>query len=154
MNTVESMQKRFTLLNQNQDGFSLIEMLIVITLMAVAGVTITTQLFKRLEEGRVSTTKTQIRQLGLVLDDFRRVCGFYPTQEQGLEALIKPPVGRECKNYDPEGFLKEKKVPQDPWGTPYSYESDGSKYVLKSLGADRKEGGDNYDKDITSENLD
>lgn len=136
---------------RNERGFSLIEMLIVMALMALVGTFVATNVIRKYDQAKVDAAKIQIKQVGVILDDFRRVCGFYPTMEQGLEALIKPPAGRECKNYDPEGFIKDKKVPQDPWGNEFNYTSDGNKYTLKSLGADGKEGGDGFDKDISSD---
>ena len=72
-----------------------------------------------------------------------------------MDALIqKPTAGRECKNYDPEGYIKGKKVPKDAWTNEFIYSSDGNKYELKSLGNDSKEGGENFDKDISSDDLD
>ena len=136
---------------QSQSGFSLIEMLIVIALMALVGTFVATNVIRKFDKAKVDATKIQIKQLGVILDDFRRVCGFYPTTEQGLDALIKAPAGRECKNYDPEGFIKEKKVPKDAWNNDFIYESDGNKYTLKSLGRDNKAGGDDLDADLSSD---
>jgi len=136
---------------KNHEGFSLIEMLIVIALMALVGTFVAQNVIGKYEAAKVDAAKIQLRELGRVLDDFRRVCGFYPTQEQGLDALIKPPVGRECKNWDP--FIKDSKVPQDPWGNDFEYTSDGNKYVIKSFGADGKPGGEKYDKDISTDDL-
>lgn len=134
-----------------ESGFSLIEMLIVIALMAMVGTFVATNLFRRYDEAKVNATKVQIRQLGVILDDFRRVCGFYPLTGDGLQALITKPSSRECKNYDPEGFIKDKHVPKDAWDNDFFYESDGSKYIMRSFGADKKEGGDGFDKDINSD---
>jgi general secretion pathway protein G len=136
-------------------GFTLTEMLIVIAIIALLGTFVTQNLIGKLSRAKADTTKTQIRQVGVILDDFRRECGFYPTTpDQGLEALIsKPTAGRECKNYDPEGYIKGKKLPRDGWDNDFIYESDGNKYLLKSLGNDGKEGGEGFDKDITSDDL-
>jgi len=134
-----------------KSGFSLIEMLIVIALMALVGTFVATNVMRKFDLAKVDAARIQIKQLGVILDDFRRVCGFYPTTEQGLDALIKAPAGRECKNYDPEGFIKDKKVPKDPWNNDFIYESDGTKYVLKSLGRDGKVSGSDTDSDISSD---
>jgi len=154
---IRSWQLRNARLARHADdaaGFSLIEMLIVIALMALVGTFVVGNVMRKYDQAKVDAARIQIRQLGTILDDFRRVCGFYPSTEQGLEALIKPPVGgRECKNYDPEGFIKDKKVPTDPWGNLFVYESDGNKYVIKSLGSDQKPGGEGFDKDISSDDL-
>jgi general secretion pathway protein G len=134
-------------------GFTLIEMMIVMAIIALIAGFVGTKVIRRYDESRVNATRIQIRQLGVILDDFRRVCGAYPTTEQGLDSLVKAPTaGRLCKNYDPEGFIK--KVPQDAWNNDFVYVSDGSKYTIKSLGADGKEGGEGFDKDISSDDLD
>lgn len=136
-----------------QAGFTLIEMMIVMAIIALIAGFVGTKIMRRFDEAKVSSTKIQIKQLSVILDDFRRVCGFYPTTEQGLDALVKAPTGgRQCKNYDPEGFMK--RVPQDAWNRDFVFISDGNKYVIKSLGADGKEGGDGIDKDISSDDVD
>lgn len=137
--------------NTKTAGFSLIEMLIVIALMALVGTFVASNVIRKFDKAKVDATQIQIKQLGVILDDFRRVCGFYPTTDQGLDALIKAPGGRECKNYDPEGFIKEKKVPKDAWNNDFVYESDGNHYVLKSLGRDGKPDGSDLDADISSD---
>jgi len=139
--------------NIRQAGFTLTEMLIVIALIGVIMTLVSSNIIGKFNSAKVDTTKIQMRQLGVILDDFNRVCGFYPTTDQGLEALVKAPSGRECKNYDPAGFIKDGKVPKDGWGNDFLYESEGSKYKLSSLGADNKVGGEGNDKDLASDDL-
>jgi len=136
-----------------QEGFTLIEMLVVFALIGLIATFVGGNLISKLNSSKVDATKIQMRQLGVLLDDFNRVCGFYPNTEQGLEALIKAPAGRECKNYDPEGFIKNGKLPKDAWDNPFLYESDGRKYRITSLGADNKPGGDGNDKDLNSDDI-
>ncbi|OFZ53492.1 MAG: type II secretion system protein GspG [Bdellovibrionales bacterium RIFOXYC1_FULL_54_43] len=128
-------------------------MMIVVAIMGLIMGIIGLNVTKRFDESRVNSTKIQIKQLGVILQDFRRVCGFYPTTEQGLDALIKAPAGRECKNYDPEGFLSSKKLPKDAWGNDFAYMSDGNKFTIKSLGSDAAEGGTGVSADINSDDL-
>lgn len=130
-------------------GFTLIEMMIVLAIIALVMGFVGTNVIRKYDESRVQSTKIQMKQLATILQDFRRVCGFYPAGEQGLDALVKAPVGRTCKNYDPEGFVK--KVPQDAWNNDFLYESDGNKFKITSYGADGKPGGEGFDKDITSD---
>ena len=138
---------------KNEEGFTLVEMLIVIALIGMIGTFVVSNLSSKFVRAKVDATKIQIKQLGVILDDFKRECGFYPTTDQGLDALINKPAGRECKNYDPEGYLKGKKLPKDGFGNDFIYESDGNKYMLKSLGNDGKEGGEGVDKDISSDDV-
>lgn len=139
-NLRKSFQKRISTHSKSHSkGFTLIEMMIVVAIIAMIMGLVGTNVIRKFDEARVNATKIQIRQLGNALDDFRRVCGYYPTTDQGLNALIQAPSGgRQCKNYDPEGFLKGKKVPQDSWNNDYIYESDGNKYSIKSMGPEGK----------------
>ena len=139
--------------NKKTAGFTLTEMLIVIALIGLIMTFVSGNIIGKFNSAKVDSTKIQMKQLGVILDDFNRVCGFYPTTDQGLDALIKAPSGRECKNYDPAGFIKGSKVPKDGWGNDFIYESDGSKFKITSLGGDNKAGGDGNDKDITSDDL-
>ena len=136
-------------------GMSLIEILIALTLLALAGTFITGKVFENLQEGKIKAAKIQIKNLGDRLEDFRRHCGFYPETTQGLDALVsKPTSGRECKKYAPGGYIKDNKIPLDPWDNEFEYESDGKKYVIKSLGSDGQEGGEDLaDKDILSTDI-
>lgn len=146
--------KPFTQTIANSKAFTLTEMLIVIALIALLGTFVAQNVTSKFNQSKVKTTKIQIKQVGVVLDDFKRECGFYPTTEQGLKALIeKPSEGRECKNYDPEGYIKGRALPKDGFGNDFDYTSDGHKYVIKSLGSDAKDGGEGLDKDISSEDV-
>lgn len=137
-----------------QAGFTLTEMLIVVALIGILMTIVVGNISGKFNKAKVDTTKIKMRQLAVVLDDFKRDCNFYPTTDQGLDALInKPSGGRDCKNYNPEGYLKGKTAPKDGWDNDFTYESDGSKFVLRSLGNDGKEGGDGNDKDISSDEL-
>lgn len=141
-------------LAQDTSGFTLVEMLIVITLIGFITAMVTGNVMARFGRAKVDNTKIAMRNLTLVLDDYKRECNFYPTTDQGLQALIQAPtVEPLCKNYLPEGYLKDKRVPKDSWDSEYIYESDGRKFVLKSFGADKKEGGEGNDKDLSSDDL-
>lgn len=157
-NIIRKLNQRVTEANRavanEERGFTLIEMLIVMAVIALIGTTVTLNVMGKFERAKADQTRIQMRQLGVILDDFRRECGFYPTTDQGLEALIRKPDGRECKNYDPEGYIKQGKVPTDGWDTQFVYLSEGRSYELISLGADNAEGGEGLDADISSKEID
>lgn len=139
---------------KSQQGMSLMEILIALTLLGIAGTFVANSVFDRLQEGKVESTKIQIRRLGEVLKDYRRKCGLYPSSDQGLDALIgKPTSGKDCKRYPPNGFIENGNIPVDPWDSEFLYESDGRKYTLISFGADGEEGGEGVDADIRSDEL-
>lgn len=128
-------------------GFSLIEILIALTLLGLAGTFVASKIFQQLHEGRVSAAKIQMNGYKQALMDFKRKCLFYPTTEQGLDSLVsKPTGGRECKSYPPAGFIE--RIEKDPWDFDYVYESDGRKINIYSTGSDGVEGGEGEDADI------
>ena len=142
----------FSTLARSSAGLSLIEILIALTLLALAGTFIVGEVLDRLEEGRVQATRIQIAAFSNLLKEFKRHCGFYPTTEQGLDALVsKPTSGRECKRYRSGGYLEDgADIPPDPWENDYIYESDGRTFDIISYGADGIEGGeDEFDADIS-----
>lgn len=146
--------KTLKLLTSNARGMSLVEILIALTLLGFAATFIAGKVFDRLNEGSVQTAKIQIKKIEERLMEFRRHCGYYPTSEQGLDALIeKPTTGKECKRYAPGGYIQGGKVPVDPWDNEYIYESDGKTFSILSYGADGLEGGEGYDADISSKEL-
>ncbi len=139
---------------RSEAGFTLTELLIVVAIIGMIGTFVAQNVISKFGKAKVDSTKIQMRNLGTVLDDFKRECGFYPTTDQKLDALItKPTTGRDCKNYDPEGYIKGKKIPKDGWDNEFVYESDGNKYTLKSLGQDEAEGGTGNAADISSDEL-
>ncbi len=134
---------------QNQKGFSLIEILIALTLLALAGTFVGGKFLDSYHEGQVNSTKIQMSSLEGRLKEFRRKCSFYPTTEQGLEALVtKPSGGRECKDYPQNGFIDGDAVPKDPWDHDFVYESDGKTFNIYSYGPDGEAGGEGTDADI------
>jgi len=129
-------------------GFTLVEMLVVIALIALIGTFVTAQVTSKFARAKVSATKIQMKAIAGLLDQFKLDCNFYPTSEQGLEALLTKPAGRECKNYDPDGYVGGGKLPTDAWDNDFIYFSEGRSYSLKSLGADGEEGGEEDDSDL------
>jgi len=140
---------------RTQKGFSLIEIMIVLTLIAVAGTFVVGQLVSKLDEGNYSAATTQVRNLKTMLEEYRRYCNSYPTTEQNLDALVSRPTSLpECPNYPASGIINGK-IPADPWGKPYDYVSpdNGRSYIITSWGKDGVEGGEGFDKDIKSNEI-
>ena len=95
---------------------------------------------------RAKRTKAQadIAELKTALDRYHLDNGYYPTTDQGLRALVAlPTTGIVPLVYDSGGYIE--RLPRDPWGNPYFYQSDGNSYVLKSLGPDGVESADDID---------
>lgn len=122
----------------SESGFSLIEILVALTLLGIAGTFVAGKIFEKLEEGQIQAAKIQMESLEAQLKEFRRKCGFYPPQTDGLNALLEKPSGRDCKNYPPEGFLEDGVIPLDPWDMEYVYKLDGTKPYILSSGPDQE----------------
>jgi general secretion pathway protein G len=122
----------------DQSGFSLIEILVALTLLGIAGTFVAGKIFEKLEEGQIQAAGIQMNALKANLQEFRRKCGFYPSTADGLNALIEPPTSRECKNYPPEGFLADGFIPLDPWEMDYVYKLENNKPVIISSGPDQQ----------------
>ena len=138
---------------RNQRGMTLIEIMIVLVILGSMAGILVVKVSDSLKKSRVQQGKILISEVGKALDQFNTDCGFYPTTDQGIQALISTPVGgKTCSNWGPESYLK--KMPKDPWKNELVYScTDGQHYILKSLGADGKEGGEGFNTDISSEEL-
>lgn len=141
--------KKTVLVKQKrQQGFSLIELLIVMIILGLLASLVGPRLFRHVDEAKVSTAKSQIELLGTALDSYRLDVGRYPTTEQGLEALRNEPSG--VRNWN--GPYLPRPIPQDPWGSDYVYKSPGDNgdYDLLSYGADGQPGGEGDNADVKS----
>ena len=139
-------------MNKTMSGFTLIEILIVVVILGILGAVVVPNILSRPDTARVQAAQTDLRALSQTLEIYRLDNFQYPSSEQGLESLVDRPSGfPEPKNWNPEGYLK--KLPTDPWGSPYLYEKTGSSYSLISLDADGQEGGEGFDADIRLNDL-
>ena len=131
-----------------QAGFTPIELLVVLTILAMLAALVVPRVFRSLEKAKVNTAKAQISAFESAIGAYRLDVGSFPTTDQGLQALRVKPTGLE--NWD--GPYIPKDVPLDPWGHPYVYRcpSDHGDYENISYGADGREGGDGPDQDIVS----
>ncbi|MEQ1544232.1 type II secretion system major pseudopilin GspG [Methyloglobulus sp.] len=136
-------------LNNKQTGFTLLELLVVLGIIAMLAGLVGPQVMKHMGESKVKAAKVQIEDLSQTLDMYKLDVGSYPTSEQGLNALIENPGDIQRWNGP---YLRKAKVPLDPWQQEYKYTSPGEhgKFDISSLGADSKEGGDGEDKDLAS----
>ena len=145
--TVEKRRKRL-------GGFSFIEVLVVIIIIAILSGFVGVSLFDSLDRSKVDATKAQIKMYETALDLYRLHNSSYPSADQGLKALLeKPEVGIIPKNWNGP-YLRGNDLPEDGWGSPYRYlRVNGKNYEIISLGADGTDGGTDLDADINSSDM-
>jgi general secretion pathway protein G len=134
-------------------AFTLIEIMAVVLIIGLLTGVVGYQIFQQVDKGRITTAQTQITSLEGVLELYRMDNGRFPTTDQGLDALVHPPtVDPAPRNYPAGGYLRGGRVPTDPWGEPYFYESPGlhneMAFDLWSHGADATPGGEGVNADI------
>lgn len=138
---------------KNRGGFTLIEIMVVIVILAMLAALVGPKLMGRTDDAKVTDARVQIKNIETALKLYKLDNGFYPGTEQSLGALVtKPTVGVIPKNYKDGGYLESKKIPKDPWGNDYLYVSPGEHgdYDLFSYGIDGAKGGEGKNADITS----
>lgn len=135
--------KRF----RNARGFTLLELLVVIVIIGLLAGLVAPRYFDTVGKSKTKIAKAQIDSLDKALDQYRLEVGAFPTQEQGLDALVKQPAGVSKW----QGPYLKKTVPMDPWGNPYIYTLSESKTEIDitSLGSDGKPGGQGDAKDVS-----
>jgi len=130
-----------------EKGFTLVEMLLVLVILATLAAIVVPKFAGRTEQANVTAAVTQISNFETVLDAFEIDNGFYPRGSDGLRALIEEP--RDAKNW--RGPYLKQDIPNDPWGNAYIYECPGKHndrgYDIMSMGPDGRVGGDD---DITN----
>jgi len=140
----------------NNRGFTLIEIMVVVVILGILAAVIVPRFLSRPDEAKVTKAKVDMKSIEEALGLFKLDNGFYPSTDQGLKALVeKPQTGRIPTKFSAEGYLK--KVPLDPWGNPYVYLSPGlhsQSYDLISYGADGQTGGEEFNADLNSWELD
>jgi general secretion pathway protein G len=141
-------------MKRHQSGFTLLEIIVVITIIAILAAYIAPKVAGRADDARISKVKNDIQVLESALELYRLDNYKYPTSDQGLQALVTQP-SVDLKNWKSGGYIK--KLRKDPWGNEYHYAQpgrDGAEYDIFSYGADNAEGGEGVDADIGSWNLD
>jgi len=132
-----------------ESGFTLVEMLVVITIIGLIMALVGPRVLNYLSESKVKTARIQIESFSQALDLFYLDNGRYPTSSEGLSALVQRPGNAASWNGP---YIKTASVPADPWGRPYSYRApaDHSPYEISSYGSTGQAGGTGNGAEIKS----
>ena len=127
---------------RRRDGYTLIELMLVLVILAVLAMVVVPKFTGRSQQAKLTAARTGISNIKLALGQFEVECARYPTTAEGLRALIEQPAN--LPDWNPEGYL-EGGLPKDPWGNLYVYKYPGDHnprgYDLYSYGPDGQEGG-------------
>ncbi|MBR1671622.1 MAG: type II secretion system major pseudopilin GspG [Fretibacterium sp.] len=138
------------ILLRRRSGFTLIEIMVVVVILGLLAALVVPRIGPQVAEAQRTTAQTQIRSIEDALEMYRLHNGFYPSTQQGLDALVKAPTTSPVpKRYAEGGYIK--KVPDDPWGNPYIYRNDNGRIRIISTGPDGEEGGEGVNADISNE---
>jgi general secretion pathway protein G len=136
-------------------GFTMIELMAILIIISLLATLVVTKVATKIDQARVTTTKANLKLLHNAINQFKMDTGRFPTEEEGLMALIEQPS--DVTRYEPGGYLETTEIPKDGWGNDFIYElspETGKSFVIKSLGADGEEGGEDYDADLYSTDAD
>jgi general secretion pathway protein G len=132
-----------------QAGFTLIELLVVLVILGLLAAFAAPQVLNYLGRAKTDAARAQVQNIASILDLYRLEVGSYPAQQDGLDALLEQPPDAARWNGP---YVKRRDALTDPWGQIYEYRFPGEHgaYDLYTLGADRSEGGEGEDQDVTS----
>jgi general secretion pathway protein G len=136
--------------NRSRAGITLIEMLVVVTIIALFAALVAPRMLRKSDTARVTAARAQINSFMTALSAYKLDTGVYPTTEEGLQALrVQPNAGLTQW----QGPYLPQEIPVDPWGHPYLYKypgEHGDEPDVICLGADGQPGGDGINGDIVS----
>lgn len=136
-------------LRDPEAGYTLTEMLVVIGIIGLIAAVLTPNLISQFARAKAKTAQLQLDTLVANIESFRADVERYPTEKEGLKALVAAPSGAEGWTGP---YLRDAKMLNDPWGQPIVYAPDpsGRSFKVESLGADGKPGGQGVDRDLVS----
>ncbi len=138
---------------RSEQGFTLIELLVVLVIIGILAGYVGPKIMGHPEEAKRTMAAVQITSIETAVESYRLDNAYYPSTEQGLQALVEAPAtGKLAVKWRTGGYLVKGKVPKDPWGNDYIYLCPGSHtdFDIISYGRDGQAGGEGDDADITN----
>jgi len=145
------MTKKKRKTGRREKAFTMVELMAMLIIIGLLATLVVTRVATKIDQARVTTTKANLKSLHAAVNQFKMDTGRFPSEDVGLIELIEQPS--DVTNYEPGGYLETTEIPKDGWGQDFIYErfpESGKPFVIKSLGADGEEGGEDYDADLLS----
>jgi len=149
------MRKQKKIINKARYGFTMVELMAVIVIIGLLAGVVAVSVIGKIDKAKVTATKANLKMLHNAVIQFKLDTDRFPSEDVGLEELIEQPS--DVDNWEPGGYLDTTEIPKDSWGNEFIYErypESGKAFVIKSLGADNEEGGEDYDADLLSTDAD
>ncbi len=133
----------------SEDGYTLTEMLVVIGIIGLIAVALTPSIINQFARAKAKTAQLQLDTLAANVEAFASDVGRYPTDKEGLQALLSQPGSVDGWTGP---YLRDRKMLNDPWGRPivYTVSQDARAFEVESLGADGRPGGEGVNRDLKS----
>lgn len=136
---------------QTRSGFTMVELMAVLIILGLLATVAVRNFMGQTDRARVTTTKANLKVLHTSVLQFKMDTGRYPTEEEGLNALLEEPT--DVFGWQPGGYLDSTEIPKDAWGHDFIFQLDpesGKAFVIISYGADGEPEGEDYDADLYS----
>jgi len=134
-----------------QAGFTMVELMAVLIILGLLFAVVVGNFVGHTDRARVITTRASLKSLHSAVNQFKMDTGRFPSDDEGLMALLEQPT--DVTSWPAGGYLETTNVPQDAWGHDFIYElnpANGKPFLIKSLGADGEEDGEDYNADLLS----
>jgi general secretion pathway protein G len=122
-------------------GFTMVELMAVLIILGLLATLVVTKVASKIDQARITTTKANLKILHSAVNQFKMDTGRFPTEDEGLRALIEQPT--DVQIWEPGGYLETTELPLDGWGHDFKYElfpESGKQFAIRSFGPDGEEG--------------
>jgi general secretion pathway protein G len=136
-------------------GFTILEIMAVVIIIGILASMVAINVFSKVDDAKIKTTKASLRILDDAVTQFKLDTGRFPTEEEGLKALVEMPT--DVTSYPEGGYLKTRQVPKDAWQHEFIYvlnPESGAPFEILSYGADGEPGGEGVNADLRSTDAD
>ena len=122
-------------------GFTMVELMAMLIIIGLLATLVVTKVASKIDQARETTTKANLKALAAAVNQFRMDTARFPTEDEGLLALIEQPT--DVETWEPGGYLETTEINKDGWGNEFIYElypESGKQFVIRSMGPDGEEG--------------